>query len=98
MMSSLIFNLYREGANMDTIISSLISGFVAIAVCIFTQALQSSKTRALIEYRLMELEKKQDKHNDVIERTYKLEEQTAVQEQKIESLTKRVDNVERGKK
>ena len=57
---------------MDTIISSLISGFVAIAVCIFTQALQNSKTRALIEYRLMELEKKQDKHNDVIERTYKL--------------------------
>ena len=45
----------------------------------------------------MELEKKQDKHNDVIERTYKLEEQTAVQEQKIESLTKRVDNVERRK-
>ena len=43
----------------------------------------------------MELEKKQDKHNDVIERTYKLEEQTAVQEQKIENLTKRVDNVER---
>jgi uncharacterized coiled-coil protein SlyX len=80
---------------MDTIISSLISGFVAIAVCIFTQALQNSKTRALIEYRLMELEKKQDKHNDVIERTYKLEEQTAVQEQKIENLTKRVDFVER---
>lgn len=83
---------------MDTIISSLISGFVAIAVCIFTQGVQNSKTRALIEYRLMELEKKQDKHNDVIERTYKLEEQTAVQEQKIESLTKRVDNVERSKK
>ena len=98
MMSSLIFNLYREGANMDTIISSLISGFVAIAVCIFTQALQNSKTRALIEYRLMELEKKQDKHNDVIERTYKLEEQTAVQEQKIENLTKRVDSVERSRK
>jgi len=98
MMSSLIFNLYREGANMDTIISSLISGSVAIAVCIFTQALQNSKTRALIEYRLMELEKKQDKHNDVIERTYKLEEQTAVQEQKIENLTKRVDSVERSRK
>ena len=98
MMSSLIFNHYREGANMDTIISSLISGFVAIAVCIFTQALQNSKTRALIEYRLMELEKKQDKHNDVIERTYKLEEQTAVQEQKIENLTKRVDSVERSRK
>lgn len=80
---------------MDTIISSLISGFVAIAVCIFTQALQNSKTRALIEYRLMELEKKQDKHNDVIERTYKLEEATAIQQQQINTLEKRIDGMKK---
>ena len=83
---------------MDTIISSLISGFVAIAVCIFTQALQNSKTRALIDFRMQIIENKQDKFNNVIERTYKLEEQTAVQEQKIENLTKRVDSVERSRK
>ena len=83
---------------MDTIISSLISGFVAIAVCIFTQALQNSKTRALIEYRLMELEKKQDKHNDVIERTYKLEEVTALHEEKIKVANHRIDDLERSKK
>ena len=82
---------------MDTIISSLISGFVAIAVCIFTQALQNSKTRALIEYRLMELEKKQDKHNDVIERTYKLEEVTALHEEKIKVANHRIDDLERSK-
>lgn len=82
---------------MDTIISSLISGFVAIAVCIFTQALQNSKTRALIEYRLMELEKKQDKHNDVIERTYKLEEQTAIHEEKIKVANHRIDDLEKRK-
>ena len=80
---------------MDTIISSLISGFVAIVVCIFTQAFQNSKTRALIDFRMQIIENKQDKFNNVIERTYKLEEQTAVQEQKIENLTKRVDSVER---
>ena len=44
------------------------------------------------------IENKQDKFNNVIERTYKLEEQTAVQEQKIENLTKRVDSVERSRK
>lgn len=82
---------------MDTIISSLISGFVAIAVCIFTQGLQNSKTRALIEYRLMELEKKQDKHNDVIERTYKLEEVTALHEEKIKVANHRIDDLERSK-
>ena len=83
---------------METIISSLISGFVAIAVCIFTQAFQNSKTRALIDFRMQIIENKQDKFNNVIERTYKLEEQTAVQEQKIENLTKRVDSVERSRK
>ena len=80
---------------METIISSIITGTFATVVCVITQIASNSKTRALIVYRLMELEKKQDRHNDVIERTYKLEEQTAVQEQKIENLTKRVDSVER---
>ena len=76
---------------METIISSLISGFVAIIVCVF----QNSKTRALIEYRLMELEKKQDKHNDVIERTYKLEEASALHEEKIKTANRRIDDLEK---
>jgi cell division protein FtsL len=80
---------------MDTIISSLISGFVAIVVCVFTQILQNSKTRALLEYRLMELEKKQDKHNDVIERTYKLEEASALHEEKIKVANHRIDDLEK---
>lgn len=82
---------------METIISSFITGVVAIVTCVVSQIINNSKTRALIEYRLLELEKKQDKHNQVIERTYKLEELTAVQEQKIENLTERVDSVERRK-
>lgn len=80
---------------MDTIISSLISGFVAIVVCVFTQVFQNSKTRALLEYRLMELEKKQDKHNDVIERTYKLEEASALHEEKIKVANHRIDDLEK---
>lgn len=79
---------------MDTLISSIITGIVAIATCLITQAFSNSKTRALIEYRLMELEKKQDKHNDVIERTYKLEEQTAVQEQKLSEVNHRLTTLE----
>lgn len=58
----------------EAIISALISGAVTLIVCLITQ----SKTRALIIYRLEELEKKQDKHNSVIERTYKLEQDVAV--------------------
>lgn len=58
----------------DIIISALISGAVTLIVCLITQ----SKTRALIVYRLEQLEAKQDKHNSIIERTYKLERDIAV--------------------
>ena len=66
-----------------TIISSLISAAVTLIVCIITQ----NKTKALIAYRLEELEKKQDKHNSVIERTYKLEQDVAVIKEQIHELS-----------
>ena len=76
---------------METLISSVITGIVAITTCLITQGMSNSKTRALIEYRLMELEKKQDRHNDVIERTYKLEETSAIQDVRITNLEKKVN-------
>lgn len=79
---------------METIISSIITGTFATVVCVITQIASNSKTRALIEYRLMELEKKQDRHNDVIERTYKLEEATAVQTEQIKTISHRLTDLE----
>lgn len=81
---------------METIISSFITGVVAIVTCVVSQIINNSKTRALIEYRLLELEKKQDKHNQVIERTYKLEESTALQEEKIKVINHRLADLEKG--
>lgn len=72
----------------ETIISSLISGCVAILVCVITQAAANRKTTALFEYQLQELTKKVEKHNNLIERTYKLEERTEVQETRISALEK----------
>lgn len=66
-----------------TIISSLISAAVTLIVCLISQ----NKTKALIAYRLEELEKKQDKHNSVIERTYKLEQDVAVIKEQIHELS-----------
>ena len=66
-----------------TIISSLISAAVTLIVCLITQ----NKTKALIAFRLEELEKKQDKHNSVIERTYKLEQDVAVIKEQIHELS-----------
>lgn len=49
----------------------------------------------LTTYRIEQLEKKVDKHNTVIERTYKLEEQCAVFEEKFAVSNHRIDDLER---
>ena len=58
---------------METIIAAAVTGAVTLAVCLVQNHAQAEKTRALLDYRLSELEKKQDKHNSLMERTYKLE-------------------------
>lgn len=68
----------------DTVISALISATVTLIVCLISQ----SRTKALIEYKLDELTKRVDKHNNVIERTYKLERDMAVAKERISELQK----------
>lgn len=53
----------------DAVIAALI-GLGGSAVGAFLGIITSSK---LTQYRLQELEKKVDKHNNIIERTFKLE-------------------------
>lgn len=48
----------------------------------------------LTAYRLQELEKKVDKHNTVIERTYRLEERCALFDEKIKAANHRLDDLE----
>ena len=79
---------------METIISGIISAGAAIIVCVITQTTQARKTEALLSYKLDELTKRVDKHNNVIERTYKLEEQTAVQEEQIKVANHRIEDLE----
>ena len=83
---------------METLISSIITGIVAILTCIITQGFANRKTTALIEYKLSELSKAVEKHNSVIERVYKLEELTALQEEKIKVANHRIDDLERSNK
>ena len=58
---------------METVLAAAISAAVTLAVCLIQNHAQAEKTRALLDYRLGELEKKQDKHNNLMERTYQLE-------------------------
>jgi len=58
---------------METVLAAAVSGVVTLAVCLVQNHAQAEKTRALLNYRLSELEKKQDKHNSLMERTFRLE-------------------------
>ena len=60
---------------METVIAAIISAIVTLLVCIINNRSEQAKTRALIEYKLDELQKKVEKHNGVIERTFVLEGQ-----------------------
>ena len=53
------------------------------------------KSIALIAYRLEQLENKVNKHNQVIERTYKLEEHDAVMQEQIRVANHRIEDLER---
>ena len=52
-------------------------------------------SQKLISYRIEQLEKKVDLHNNVIERTYKLEEDAAVIQEKIKVANNRLSDLER---
>lgn len=45
----------------------------------------------LIKYRIEQLEKKVEKHNSIVERTYLLEEKIKVANHRIEDLERKVD-------
>ena len=83
---------------------AIITGVVAIFVCLlnnwFLMAKQreaTDKSVALIQVKLEALEKSVSKHNSVIERTYKLEESTALQDAELKRLNERLKIVEGGK-
>ena len=77
----------------DTIIVAIVSLIGTLAGAYFA----NKKSSALISYRLEELEKKVDKHNTVIERTYELEKGYAVLEDKVKSAQHRLDDLEAGR-
>ena len=57
--------------------------------------LANRKSTALIAYRLEKLEEKVNRHNSVIERTYRLEEQEQLLEERIKVANHRIEDLER---
>lgn len=48
----------------------------------------------LTEYRLKELEKKVDKHNSLVERTFRLEDRTELIDERIRAANHRIEDLE----
>ena len=89
---------------MEAIISALIGAAGAIIVCVVQntslaqkQQAQFDKAIALINYKIDELTTKVEKHNHLVERTYKLEEMATLHEEKIKVANHRIDDLERKK-
>ena len=57
--------------------------------------LSHRRSTALIAYRLEQLEKKVELHNHIMERTYRLEEQEAVLEERMKVANHRIDDLEK---
>lgn len=74
---------------------SIIVGVLALVGTLIGSWSSNNKVAALISYRLEQLENKVEKHNQVIERTFKLEERTEIQEVEIKHAYERIDKLEK---
>ena len=82
-------------------IEAIISAAAAILVCMINNHCQNKRTEAqqketikLVLYRLEQLEKKQDKYNNIISRTYELEKNEAVLVEEMKVANHRIEDLE----
>lgn len=75
----------------DVVIVAIIS-LIGTLGGTFGGILTSSK---LTNYRIEQLEKKVEEHNKVVERTYRLEEEQKVEDEKIKVINHRIEDLEK---
>lgn len=75
--------------------TNIIVAIITAAGALLGTYAANRKSATLLEYRMKQLEDKVNLHNRVIERTYKLEELTALQDEKIKVANHRIDDIER---
>lgn len=73
---------------------ALISAGAAILVCMISNYFQNRKTTALMEYKIDQLTKKVDLHNNAIARLYEVERRLGIDEEKIKVANHRIDDLE----
>lgn len=71
--------------------STIIVAVLSLLGTLIGSFASGSKTKAIIEMRISALEKKVDKHNQVIDRTYELEKCKAVIEERLQNIEEDID-------
>ena len=74
---------------------ALISAGAAILVCVISNYFQNRKTTALMEYKIDQLTKKVDLHNNAIARLNEVERRLGIDEEKIKVANHRIDDLEK---
>lgn len=85
-------------------IEAIITAMVTLAVCLVNNYFQQKQvekkhdeTINLISYRLDQLEKKQDLHNNAVCRLYEVEKRLGIDEERIKVSNHRIDDLEKGR-
>ena len=76
---------------MESILVAIITGSMALIGTVISNLTTHSKTM----YRIEQLEKKQDRHNSLIERMYAVEKSIEVIDERIKVANHRLDDLEK---
>lgn len=74
---------------------ALISAGAAIIVCVISNYFQNKKTTALMEYKIDQLTKKVELHNNAITRLYEVERRLGIDEEKIKAANHRIEDLKK---
>jgi hypothetical protein len=73
---------------MELIMAEIIVAVITVIGVIVSNYFSNNSTRKLILYRIDQLEHKVNKHNNLIDRVYKLEDRENIIEKTVERLEK----------
>ena len=88
----------------DIILQTLIPAGTTLLVCLINNYYQQkeydkkqNETIGIVTYRLEQLEKKQDLHNNAVSRLYEVEKRLEINEERIKVSNHRIDDLEKGR-
>lgn len=80
---------------MNEIIGMIIVAALGLVGSLAGTYFANSKASAMMAYRIEKLEEQVNKHNNIVERTYRLEEISSLHEEKIRVANHRIEDLEK---